>query len=88
MSTLFARGLTYFFLTLQQDNFIHGDLHPGNIFVRFVNNIPKVVLLDVGMTAELNAHSRAVMLGLFKVSCIEQVSNNFSPRHFYNYYFK
>lgn len=49
-----------------QDNFIHGDLHPGNIFVRFVNNIPKVVLLDVGMTAELNAHSRAVMLGLFK----------------------
>ncbi|XP_024367568.1 uncharacterized protein [Physcomitrium patens] len=51
---------------VEQDNFIHGDLHPGNIFVRFVNNIPKVVLLDVGMTAELNAHSRAVMLGLFK----------------------
>ncbi|KAG0574581.1 hypothetical protein KC19_VG273600 [Ceratodon purpureus] len=49
-----------------QDNFIHGDLHPGNIFVRFVNNVPKVVLLDVGMTAELNAHSRAVMLDLFK----------------------
>jgi aarF domain-containing kinase len=49
-----------------QDNFIHGDLHPGNIFVRFVNNVPKVVLLDVGMTAELNAHSRSVMLDLFK----------------------
>lgn len=52
---------------MQQDNFIHGDLHPGNIFVRFVNNVPKVVLLDVGMTAELNAHSRSVMLDLFKV---------------------
>jgi hypothetical protein len=36
--------------------------------VRFVDNVPKVVLLDVGMTAELNAHSRAVMLELFKVS--------------------
>jgi aarF domain-containing kinase len=36
--------------------------------VRFVNNVPKVVLLDVGMTAELNAHSRAVLLDLFKVS--------------------
>jgi aarF domain-containing kinase len=55
-------------LMWQQDNFIHGDLHPGNIFVRFVNNVPKVVLLDVGMTAELNAHSRSVMLDLFKVS--------------------
>lgn len=52
---------------MQQDNFIHGDLHPGNIFVRFVNNVPKVVLLDVGMTAELNSHSRSVMLDLFKV---------------------
>ncbi|XP_073390844.1 uncharacterized protein [Physcomitrium patens] len=49
-----------------QDNFIHGDLHPGNIFVRFVDNVPKIVLLDVGMTAELNSHSRAVMLQLFK----------------------
>jgi aarF domain-containing kinase len=54
-----------------QDNFIHGDLHPGNIFVRFVNNVPKVVLLDVGMTAELNAHSRAVMLDLFKAIAIK-----------------
>lgn len=52
----------------QQDNFIHGDLHPGNIFVRFVGKEPKVILLDVGMTAELNAQSRAVMLELFKVS--------------------
>lgn len=36
--------------------------------MRFVKNVPKVVLLDVGMTAELNAHSRAVLLDLFKVS--------------------
>lgn len=36
--------------------------------MRFVDNVPKIVLLDVGMTAELNSHSRAVMLQLFKVS--------------------
>lgn len=36
--------------------------------MRFVGKEPKVILLDVGMTAELNAQSRAVMLELFKVS--------------------
>ncbi|CAM6036199.1 unnamed protein product [Sphagnum compactum] len=51
---------------LLEDNFVHGDLHPGNIFVRFNNNLPEVVLLDVGMTAELNPRSRGIMLEVFK----------------------
>ncbi|BBN20613.1 hypothetical protein Mp_Vg00960 [Marchantia polymorpha subsp. ruderalis] len=51
---------------LLMDNFIHGDLHPGNIFVRFRDSRPNVVLLDAGMTAELNQRSRDVLIKLFE----------------------
>lgn len=33
------------------DNYMHGDLHPGNVFVRFLpNGEPQLVLLDCGIT--------------------------------------
>ncbi|CAM6105851.1 unnamed protein product [Calypogeia fissa] len=51
---------------LLRDNFIHGDLHPGNIYVRFTGNHPNIVLLDVGMTAELQQRHRNILLQLFK----------------------
>ncbi|KAL2651822.1 hypothetical protein R1flu_019950 [Riccia fluitans] len=51
---------------LLKDNFIHGDLHPGNIFVRFKNRRPNVILLDVGMTAELSSRSRQILVNLFE----------------------
>ncbi|GLJ29855.1 hypothetical protein SUGI_0590090 [Cryptomeria japonica] len=58
------------------DNFIHADMHPGNILVRMRSDLPSskhlfpckphVVLLDVGMTAELSENDRLNMLEFFK----------------------
>lgn len=58
------------------DNFVHADMHPGNILVRIAqprnpNNTllksrPHVVFLDVGMTAELSSNDRVNLLEFFK----------------------
>ncbi|OWM85121.1 hypothetical protein CDL15_Pgr027908 [Punica granatum] len=58
------------------DNFIHADMHPGNILVRVPKNKssgkplskskPHVVFLDVGMTAELSKSDRINLLEFFK----------------------
>lgn len=58
------------------DNFIHADMHPGNILVRvpqskssrkqIFKSKPHVVFLDVGMTAELSNNDRIILLEFFK----------------------
>ncbi|PKA60615.1 putative aarF domain-containing protein kinase [Apostasia shenzhenica] len=59
------------------DNFIHADMHPGNILVRvsqskrpsngfFKSKKPHVIFLDVGMTAELSSIDRVNLLEFFK----------------------
>jgi len=58
------------------DNFIHADMHPGNILVRMgqsnpsskrlFQSRPHVVFLDVGMTAELSKNDRLNILEFFK----------------------
>ncbi|KAL5990949.1 hypothetical protein ACLOJK_011855 [Asimina triloba] len=58
------------------DNFIHADMHPGNILVRvsqgqssrkrLFKSRPHVVFLDVGMTAELSKSDRVNLLEFFK----------------------
>ncbi|KAL5548057.1 hypothetical protein UlMin_003288 [Ulmus minor] len=58
------------------DNFIHADMHPGNILVRVTNNKlsserffksrPHVIFLDVGMTAELSKRDRVNLIEFFK----------------------
>ncbi|CAK9180599.1 unnamed protein product [Ilex paraguariensis] len=58
------------------DNFIHADMHPGNILVRVSQNKssrkrlfkskPHIVFLDVGMTAELSKNDRVNLLDFFK----------------------
>ncbi|KAL8167267.1 hypothetical protein V2J09_008766 [Rumex salicifolius] len=58
------------------DNFVHADLHPGNILVRvapsrspkkkFSKSKPHVVFLDVGMTAELSKGDQTNVVEFFK----------------------
>ncbi|KAK6133401.1 hypothetical protein DH2020_032865 [Rehmannia glutinosa] len=58
------------------DNFVHADMHPGNILVRVARSKPSrrklfktkphVIFLDVGMTAELSKNDRVNLLEFFK----------------------
>ncbi|XP_020088769.1 uncharacterized aarF domain-containing protein kinase 2-like isoform X4 [Ananas comosus] len=54
------------------DNFVHADMHPGNILVRVAQpkhpnkSRPHVVFIDVGMTAELSSSDRTNLLEFFK----------------------
>lgn len=57
----------------QVDNFIHADMHPGNLLVRnktsrkrIFKSKPHLVFLDVGMTAELSQSDRVNLLEFFK----------------------
>ena len=65
-----------------QRQYAAADLHPGNIMVRVVdpnslwgrvahffnlNTAPHLVLLDVGMTAELSPHDQRHIVSFFKV---------------------
>ncbi|XP_077222624.1 uncharacterized protein LOC143856316 isoform X2 [Tasmannia lanceolata] len=62
------------------DNFIHADMHPGNILVRvsqtkpahkrLFKSRPHVIFLDVGMTAELSKSDRVNLLELFKAVAV------------------
>ncbi|XP_068654572.1 uncharacterized protein [Aristolochia californica] len=60
------------------DNFIHADMHPGNILVRVSQaklpqknkTKPHVVFLDVGMTAELSKSDRVNLLEFFKAVAV------------------
>ncbi|XP_042029263.1 probable serine/threonine-protein kinase abkC isoform X1 [Salvia splendens] len=58
------------------DNFVHADMHPGNILVRVAQSDssrkklfkakPHVIFLDVGMTAELSKSDQINLLEFFK----------------------
>ncbi|XP_071730174.1 uncharacterized protein [Rutidosis leptorrhynchoides] len=63
------------------DNFIHADMHPGNILVRITEgpasdtglfkSKPHVVFLDVGMTAELCKKDRVNLIEFFKAVALQ-----------------
>lgn len=65
---------------LLEDNFIHADMHPGNILVREAQGKPErklrfkskphVIFLDVGMTAELSRGDQLNLREFFKAVAI------------------
>jgi aarF domain-containing kinase len=81
--TLAGLGLGCYLKMLLRDNFIHADLHPGNILVAMDApapgswaaalgarlgldlRVPRLVLLDVGMTAALSGDDQAHLLSFF-----------------------
>lgn len=83
-NTLANLGMTCYLKMLLNDNFIHADLHPGNILVHldkpsdgsildFLSRktgwnieIPRIVLLDVGMTARLSEVEQTNLVSFFE----------------------
>ena len=78
-------GVNCYLKMLLRDNYIHADLHPGNILVRLEGptpgslvswitynlgleapKLPRLVLLDVGMTAKLTNDDKHNLVGFFK----------------------
>ncbi|KAL1325456.1 hypothetical protein HN51_035529 [Arachis hypogaea] len=63
------------------DNFIHADMHPGNILVRVAKSKlspiglfksrPHVIFLDVGLTTELSKMERENLLKFFKAVALQ-----------------
>ncbi|XP_043689512.1 uncharacterized aarF domain-containing protein kinase 2-like [Telopea speciosissima] len=71
-SALARIGVHALLKMLLVDNFLHADMHPGNILVRVTHSKslhkpkPHVIFLDVGMTTELCKSDRENLLGFFK----------------------
>ncbi|KAF6153940.1 hypothetical protein GIB67_023717 [Kingdonia uniflora] len=69
-------GMPQYLHKIEVDNFVHADMHPGNILVRVAQSKPSrkrlfkskphVVFLDVGMTAELSKKDQINVLEFFK----------------------
>jgi len=60
-------GLNCFCKMLLRDNFIHSDMHPGNLLINTESDPPSVTLIDVGLVQRLGAEeahlSNELMLG-------------------------
>lgn len=55
------KGLNAWCKMLLRDNFIHGDMHPGNILIDCSDpHEPKVTMIDVGLCQQLTDHEGSV----------------------------
>ena len=45
-------------------NFIHADLHPGNIFASVSDGVPKFILVDVGMITEFTDSEHEILVDI------------------------
>eukprot|EP00811_Abedinium_folium_P034225 NODE_7123_length_1606_cov_8.597025.p1 GENE.NODE_7123_length_1606_cov_8.597025~~NODE_7123_length_1606_cov_8.597025.p1 ORF type:complete len:421 (-),score=92.33 NODE_7123_length_1606_cov_8.597025:344-1606(-) len=72
-----------FLQMLFADNFVHGDLHPGNILFRFAGESehasddaePEVVILDAGLAVEMAPHDRKNFVSVFHAVATRQWDN-------------
>jgi aarF domain-containing kinase len=67
-TTIASIGMDSYLKMMIVDNFVHADLHPGNILVdegHAHGRDPQVVILDVGLVSQLSEHDRQNFLKLF-----------------------
>lgn len=76
--TLAELGVFIYLKMLVKDNFLHGDLHSGNLFVTFlpIENDPNrlqpcIVVLDAGLVNQLTPENRASFLQLFAAFVVD-----------------
>eukprot|EP01065_Artemidia_motanka_P025384 TRINITY_DN30396_c0_g1_i1.p1 TRINITY_DN30396_c0_g1~~TRINITY_DN30396_c0_g1_i1.p1 ORF type:complete len:560 (+),score=190.94 TRINITY_DN30396_c0_g1_i1:66-1682(+) len=62
-------GTRSFFKMLFDDNFVHADMHPGNILVRMEGAKPVLVYLDCGLVFGLTKKDRRNFIELFGAIC-------------------
>lgn len=65
---IIARGEDIYLQMLLVDNFMHADLHPGNLIFRRAGLLgrPQLAVLDGGMAAHLTAEERRNFIGLLQ----------------------
>ncbi|CCW63264.1 unnamed protein product [Phytomonas sp. EM1] len=64
---LAGKGLNTWCKMLLRDNFIHGDMHPGNILIQCENyHEPSITLIDVGLCQQLTEHEAAISENLIE----------------------
>mmetsp|Transcript_2929 Transcript_2929/g.11167 ORF Transcript_2929/g.11167 Transcript_2929/m.11167 type:complete len:649 (-) Transcript_2929:2010-3956(-) len=78
LRTTLAELGVFIFLDMLRQNFVHGDLHVGNIFVSFLplkdhpeEMQPCYVLLDAGLVNKLTPQNRLVFLQLFAAFVVD-----------------
>jgi len=61
LSQLCTAGIRAVCHMIFRDNFLHGDLHPGNVLV---NSKKQIVLLDVGMATQYTAEDHQIIVDI------------------------
>lgn len=60
------------YLKMVIDNFMHADLHPGNMLMKINDDNVSLTLLDVGLVSTLNKKDKDIIYNLFKYTLTNQ----------------
>eukprot|EP00761_Pharyngomonas_kirbyi_P000607 gb/GECH01000607.1/.p1 GENE.gb/GECH01000607.1/~~gb/GECH01000607.1/.p1 ORF type:complete len:637 (+),score=136.25 gb/GECH01000607.1/:1-1911(+) len=64
--TIGLLGITLYLKMMLVDNFVHADLHPGNLIVRLrKDEVPQLTVLDTGLVCSLSKQDRQNFIDLF-----------------------
>jgi aarF domain-containing kinase len=89
---LAGKGLNIFCKMLLRDNFLHGDMHPGNILIDVSDpHSPKITMIDVGLCQKLTSEEGTATFNLMSsfvhwdpVVCVDSLWNMADEQRFAN----